>query len=258
MKTLKFLTVAATVIVLAASCTGYRKAEKGIESPLPTAAETDTVSYLVGVNFGFWLKINDFAENLGQINMGLMKQGMKDFLKAEGNREDPGYGDQFKIDPEHMTDAFLHYTTKIKAYKAEIAHREEQKFLDANRLNDGVVVDESGLQYIIYDEGNEVKPGPKDTIWVQYTGTLLDGTVFDSSDREQEPIKMYMNRVVKGWTEGLQHIGEGGHIQLFVPSELAYGDRATRNIEANSTLIFDIELVKVGPFVEKPKEDKKK
>ncbi len=255
MKTLKFLTAAAAVVVLAASCT-YQKAEKGVEAPLPTNAETDSVSYLIGVNFGYFLKMNNFAKKLSEINMGLVKQGMKDYLKAEGSQSDPDFNKQFKISPDGMNEAFNGFIGKKTAYKAELNQKKEIKFLDANKMKDGVVVTESGLQYVIFDEGNDVKPGPKDTVWVQYTGTLIDGTEFDASDREKDPVKMYMQRVVKGWTEGLQLIGEGGHIQLFVPSTLGYGERGNRAIEPNSTLIFDVELTKVGKVPEK--EDEKK
>jgi FKBP-type peptidyl-prolyl cis-trans isomerase len=96
-----------------------------------------------------------------------------------------------------------------------------------------------------------VKPGPKDTVWVKYKGTLIDGTVFDETPEDAEPARLMLNRVIPAWTEGLQLIGEGGKIQLTVPSKLGYGERGTQGIEPNSTLLFDVELTKVGKFVEK-------
>ncbi|MDE5891125.1 MAG: FKBP-type peptidyl-prolyl cis-trans isomerase, partial [Bacteroidales bacterium] len=129
---------------------------------------------------------------------------------------------------------------------AELNQKTGEKFLDANKMKDGVVVTESGLQYKIIEAGNDVKAGPVDTVYVHYTGTLIDGTEFDASDRAGEPVKMFMNRVIKGWTEGLQLVGEGGRIQLFIPADLAYGARKMGKIEANSTLIFDVDVVKVG------------
>ena len=114
------------------------------------------------------------------------------------------------------------------------------------------------VDYEIVTEGNDVKPGEKDTVYVHYTGTLIDGTEFDASDREKDPVRMLMNRVIKGWTEGLQYIGEGGRIKLYIPAELGYGSRGTGLIKPNSTLVFDVELAKVNKFVEKEdKTDKK-
>ena len=127
---------------------------------------------------------------------------------------------------------------------------------------DGSVViaaTESGLQYKIIEAGNDVKAGPKDTVYVHYTGTLIDGTEFDASDKTKEPVKMMLNRVIKGWTEGLQLVGEGGKIQLFVPDSLAYGARNMGKIGPNSTLIFDVNVEKVGKVpAEEEKADSKK
>ena len=96
-----------------------------------------------------------------------------------------------------------------------------------------------------------MKPGPQDTVWVRYKGSLLDGTVFDQVAEDAEPIRLTLNRVVAGWTEGLQLIGEGGKIDLYLPSELGYGEQGNQTIPGNSALIFNVELTKVAPFVEK-------
>ena len=98
------------------------------------------------------------------------------------------------------------------------------------------------------------KPGPQDTVLVRYKGTLIDGTVFDEVDAESEPIRLTLDRVISGWTEGLQLIGEGGKAQLYIPSELGYGANGSGSIEPNSTLIFDVELVQVFPYID-PKID---
>ncbi len=249
------MAVAAAVVVLAASCNSGSKV-KGIEAQLPTKAETDSVSYLIGIQFGYFIRANNFAGKLNELNFSQIKKGMVDFVNADGNIQDADFNKQFKISPDQMNELFNNYITKRNAYKAEVNGKLGEEFLDANKLKDNVVVTESGLQYIILEDGNDVKPGPKDTVWVQYTGTLLDGTQFDASNKDNDPVRMYMNRVIKGWTEGLQLIGEGGHIQLFIPADLAYGSRGNQGIEPNSTLIFDIELSKVGHFVEKPVEPK--
>ena len=120
-----------------------------------------------------------------------------------------------------------------------------REFLEENAKNDSVVQTESGLQYMVLKEGTGAKPGPTDNVTVHYTGRLLDGTVFDSSV-DGEPATFPLNRVIPGWTEGLQLMSEGAKYRLFIPSELAYGENgAGDKILPNSTLIFDVELIKV-------------
>ena len=121
-----------------------------------------------------------------------------------------------------------------------------REFLAENAKNDSVVQTESGLQYMVLKEGTGAKPGPTDNVTVHYTGRLLDGTVFDSSVERGEPATFPLNRVIAGWTEGLQLMSEGAKYRLFIPSELAYGEKGSGDkILPNSTLIFDVELIKV-------------
>ena len=118
-----------------------------------------------------------------------------------------------------------------------------RKFLEENAKNDSVKVTASGLQYMVLKEGTGAKPGPTDTVSVMYTGTLIDGTVFDKS---MEPISFPLNGVIAGWTEGLQLMSEGSEYRLFIPSELAYGEKGQGStILPNSALIFDVQLIKV-------------
>jgi len=252
MKTIKFITIAAAAAILAASCKSNGGVE--VEAQLPTTAETDSVSYLIGINFGYFIKANNFGEDL---NYAQIKKGMMDFIKSEGQPGEENFNEQFKINPDKMNDLFNAYISKRNAYTAEVNQKKGEKFLEENKMKDGIVVTESGLQYRIIEAGNDVKAGPADTVYVHYTGTLIDGTEFDASDKSGEPVKMMLNRVIKGWTEGLQLVGEGGKIQLYVPAELGYGPRNMGKIEANSTLIFDVDVVKVGkvPAAE-PESDK--
>lgn len=119
-------------------------------------------------------------------------------------------------------------------------------FLISNATKPGVQQTASGLQYKILDPGNGKSPKATDTVLVNYRGTLLDGKEFDSSYKRNEPIEFPLNRVIPGWTEGVQLIKEGGKIQLFIPPNLAYGSRgAPPVIGPDETLIFEIELLKV-------------
>ena len=214
----------------------------------PSKAQVDSVSYLLGINFGSFLKGYDFGSDL---NYGEIVKGMKDFVNAQGNVQDPAFLAQFKIDPNKMNDLFNNYLEKRSTGLSMMNKQKGEKFLEANAKKDGVVTTESGLQYKIIEAGNDVKPGPQDTVWVRYKGSLLDGTVFDQVAEDAEPIRLTLNRVVAGWTEGLQLIGEGGKIDLYLPSELGYGEQGNQTIPGNSALIFNVELTKVAPYVEK-------
>ena len=122
-----------------------------------------------------------------------------------------------------------------------------REFMEQNAKNDSVIQTQSGLQYMVLKEGNGIKPGPTDEVTVHYTGKLLDGTVFDSSVERGEPATFPLDKVIPGWTEGLQLMSEGSEYRLFIPSELAYGSKgAGDKILPNSTLIFDVQLLKVN------------
>jgi FKBP-type peptidyl-prolyl cis-trans isomerase FkpA len=110
--------------------------------------------------------------------------------------------------------------------------------------NKAVIQRPSGLCYEIIRPGSGAYPAPSDTVEVNYTGTLIDGTVFD---RSTQPVEFPLDQVIPGWTEGLQLINKGGRIKLYIPASLAYGDQAQAGIPAGSTLIFDIELLDVRP-----------
>ena len=121
-----------------------------------------------------------------------------------------------------------------------------REFLEENAKNDSVVQTTSGLQYMVLQEGKGAKPGPTDNVTVHYTGRLLDGTVFDSSVERGKPATFPLDKVIAGWTEGLQLMSEGSKYRFFIPSELAYGSKGSGDkILPNATLIFDVELIKV-------------
>ncbi|PLW69346.1 FKBP-type peptidyl-prolyl cis-trans isomerase [Pseudohalioglobus lutimaris] len=142
---------------------------------------------------------------------------------------------------------FYQYTSGNK--KAALENKQKGvEFLAANRGLDGVETTDSGLQYKVLQQGTgHQHPKANDTVKVHYHGTLLDGSVFDSSVERGEPIEFSLHQVIRGWTEGLQLMVVGEKTRLFIPSELAYGDRAAGSIGPGSTLIFDVELLEINP-----------
>ena len=137
------------------------------------------------------------------------------------------------------------YFTNLQAKAGEMNAKAGKEYLANNAKEEGVKVTESGLQYLVVKEGNGKKPGPNDVVTVHYTGRLIDGTVFDSSVERGEPATFAVGQVIPGWVEGLQLMKEGAAYRFFIPSELAYGSHGSGPIQPNSTLIFDVQLLKV-------------
>jgi len=136
---------------------------------------------------------------------------------------------------------------QMKNEKAAANLQAGQDFLAANKANEGVVALPSGLQYQVLKEGSGAKPGARDKVTCHYHGTLIDGTVFDSSVQRGQPATFPLDRVISGWTEGLQLMPTGSKWRFFIPPNLAYGDRqVSAQIGPNSTLIFDVELIAVS------------
>ncbi|UJF17668.1 FKBP-type peptidyl-prolyl cis-trans isomerase [Vibrio sp. SS-MA-C1-2] len=132
--------------------------------------------------------------------------------------------------------------------KKDIAENMElgKAFLTENREKEGVKETESGLQYLVLKEGEGTEhPTAKNKVKVHYHGTLIDGTVFDSSVERGKPIEFGLNQVIKGWTEGLQLMVVGEKVRFFIPANLAYGNRSAGKIPGGSTLIFDVELLAI-------------
>ena len=211
--------------------------------PETTTAQIDTISYALGMYYGKMVTSSPF----GELNLNQMKKGFKDVLNEE----------ETMLEEQDIVMLIQSYLRDRMAYESERSLEEGEKFLAANKEKEGVVETESGLQYKIEVEGAGISPEETDTVEVNYEGRLIDGTVFDSSYDRGESVKFSLNRVIKGWTEGLTYAKEGGKIQLYIPAELGYGQRGTGPIPGNSTLIFDIELVKVYKAVPKETEEKK-
>ena len=243
MKTIKILAISAMAVAMMASCKNAPK----VDVPVPTGSEIDSVSYLIGVNFGYFIKANNFAEDLGDLNFSQIKKGMSDFIAAQGQMGSEEFNANFKISPDKMNEVFNNFITKRNQYVAAVNLKEGQDFLEKLYNEGGIEKTESGLLYQILEDGDDVKAGPADTVWCHYTGTLIDGTKFDGTEPDGEPARFTLDRVIKGWTEGMQLVGQGGKIKLYIPAELAYGERPMGGtIKPNSTLIFDVEITKVG------------
>lgn len=156
-------------------------------------------------------------------------------------------GTELAVKPEEAQKLINEYLIDLQEKATKLAREAGEKFLEENGKKEGVHTTASGLQYVIEKEGTGKSPSATDNVTVHYTGRLLDGKVFDSSVARGEPATFPLNRVIPGWTEGLQLMKEGGKFVFFIPSDLAYGAQgAGRDIPPHSTLIFEVELIKVG------------
>lgn len=236
MKTLKVLSICALSGVLFASCS-----QKSETIPGVTAAQVDSVSYAVGVSFGGMLK----SSNLTGLDYNQVVAAMKDVVDGKS---------EIKITEQESGAVIQSYINKVMQAQSVINKEKQTEFLAKNKTEEGVQETESGLQYKIIEAGSDVIPSAQDTVEVHYKGTLLDGTEFDSSYSRGEAATFPLNAVIKGWTEGLQLIGEGGKATLWIPYELGYGERAMGpNLPAYSTLVFEVELIKVSKAAEATK-----
>ena len=252
MKLSKLFAIASAAVLVVACGSPKVEGSKEVRDLLPTKGQVDTTSYLLGVNFGLVITQNGF----GDLNMAQLEKGMKDALNAkEGQPMDSAFVKQFKIDPSDMNMIINEYLGKRMAYEGALNKEKGDKFRKDFYVKNSADSTASGIVYLIQDSGSEVHAvSDKDTVKVNYRGTLIDGKEFDKN----EGISFPLNRVIKGWTEGMKLVGEGGKLTLVIPAHLAYGERGPRNIGANSTLIFDVDLLEVHPFVEKEAEPVKK
>lgn len=240
MKVIKFLFLSAIVISLA-SCNNQTSTLKSLDS------EIDSVSYALGMDMGLKIKMN-----FDDINQNAYVQGMKNGIDSTN----------MLLDSKGLTTVINTYFQKKQqekmkeqqeaaAIKAETDFSESkvagEKFLEENKTKDGVISTESGLQYIVMKEGSGEKPLATSKVKVHYHGTLVDGTIFDSSVDRGTPSEFFANQVIKGWTEGLQLMAVGSKYKFFIPQELGYGatPRAGGKIKPFDVLVFEVELLEI-------------
>lgn len=215
--------------------------DNDVKNQIKTGTRDDKISYAIGY---------DVSQNLKEIidfNTELFLQGVND-----------GLADQQKMSRQEVVEAIKAY--QMLAKQRQMAAREKQladnkaageKFLAANKKNEGVIELPSGLQYKVIRAGNGDSPKPGDKVRCHYKGTLINGSEFDSSYERNKPVVFPVDGVIKGWTQALQLMKVGGKWQVYIPSDLAYGDRGAGNIIApGSALIFEIELLSIEEAAE--------
>lgn len=235
-------TLTASLLVAIGAAASLRAQE--VKFPTPAAAQPAPVAQFTETQvletLGWFLgKQNGFAE------LGFSKEQVDQLVKGIYNAsagKDAPY-DLEKIGPEiskFMEVKKQAYVGKLK----ELGRAEGEKFFAELKTKKGIIVLPSGLAYEIVKPGAGDFPKPTDTVKVHYTGTLVNGTKFDSSVGG-EPAEFQLNRVIPGWTEGIQKVNKGGKIKLYVPAALAYGEEGNQGIPPNSALIFEVELIEI-------------
>ena len=199
----------------------------------------DRISYALGLSMGNNFKasgikainVQDFADGVAAVYNGLAPRMSYD----EAKKEIQEYFTKMQTEQE-----------AAQAQMAEVNAKAGRDFLEENGKRVEVKTTASGLQYEVLQEGSGKQPKAEDFVTVHYTGKLIDGTVFDSSVERGEPATFGVTQVIPGWVEALQLMKEGAKYRLFIPSQLAYGPQGAGPIGPNQTLIFDVELIKVG------------
>jgi FKBP-type peptidyl-prolyl cis-trans isomerase len=236
------MTGLALALALAGCQKGDEDKQDAAAAPAALADDSAKAAYSLGYIF---------AENVERqfgtgIDVEAFVSGARDQLSGAEAAVD-------EVEAERVLNAMVEQRQAAAMAEASTNLDEGLAFLEENGKREGVVTLESGLQYEVLQAGEGARPRAEDTVTTHYEGRLIDGTVFDSSYARGEPVTFPLSGVIPGWTEGLQLMSPGAKHRLYIPSELAYGDRPTRSIPANSTLIFDVELISVqAPDAEAP------
>jgi FKBP-type peptidyl-prolyl cis-trans isomerase len=236
---IRLITLSLAVITLTANAQSKKKKEKVKETAVVAVdtvrvlSELDSASYSFGLKIAMGLK----SDGVKSLNYELLSKAMADV-----------FGDvKPLISDEECGPAINTFLKKISEAKFAGAKEESAKFLEENKKNPKITTTASGLQYEVITLGNGPKPLATDEVTVHYAGSLVNGTEFDSSYKRGEPLKLPLNGVIKGWTEGVQLMPTGSKFRFYIPFDLGYGERGSGDvIPPFSTLIFDIELIKIG------------
>jgi FKBP-type peptidyl-prolyl cis-trans isomerase FklB len=223
----RYLTLSVVAAVLGMWIGASSSAQEGEEAPKLNST-ADKVSYSLGFRLG-----SNFGDSL---DLELLKRGFADAIA----KKTPPLNDQ------EMMQAMNTFQREKTARDAMEFKKAGEDFLAANKAKEGVTTTASGLQYAVLTPGNGAHPAATDEVTVHYHGTLIDGSVFDSSVERGSPSTFPLNRVIKGWTEGVQLMKVGAKYKFFIPSDLAYGpQRKSQKIGPNCALVFEVELISI-------------
>ena len=223
----KYIKIALVVTVIS-SCQNLNQQKFNFDE----ANELEKVSYSIGINVATSIK----SEGLDSINSFYISKGFQDVFENK----------DLAVNIEESNKIIGEYFNKKQDAKNQRLAIDSKIFLDQNKQKDGVMTTESGLQYLILSEGKGNNPTLNDNVTVHYHGTLIDGTIFDSSVDRKQPATFPLNGVIPGWQEALQMMSVGSKWKIFIPSELAYGESGAGAIGPNSTLIFEVELLSIN------------
>lgn len=231
----RFCSVALSALVFASCGT---KAVAPVQQTL--ANKADSVAYAFGVANG-----ESFKKMLGNLpGDSLSRKKILEGFSASLT------GENQLMNAEAARNYFQNYIKEIQEKEDRERLAKNDSVLAVNKNRPGVKTTESGLQYRVLKEGTGAKPSEQDTVTVHYVGKLIDGTTFDSSYERKEPATFPLNQVIPGWTEGVALMQTGAKYEFYIPSKLGYGERGAGSaIPANATLIFEVELLAVKPFV---------
>jgi len=217
-----------------ATSTKYATAAKPASAGLPLRTQKEKDSYALGMSIGSGLR----RQGVGTaVDPAIVARGLRDSMS----------GAKTQLTEDEMRSALQQLRTAVESAQAAPARKEGETFLASNKSKEGVKTLPDGLQYKVLTEGSGPKPTASDNVTVNYRGSLINGKEFDSSYKRGQPASFSVGGVIRGWTEALQLMPVGSKWQLFIPTDLAYGNNPpTPEIPPGSTLIFEVELISIG------------